>query len=462
MSASGRIDMLNGPLWNKILRFALPLALTGILQQLFNAADIAVVGQFSGGDGEAAKAAIGANTPIIHLIINTFIGIALGTNVFIANAVGSRDDAAVSKAAHTSVSVSFLAGFVIAAVGELLAEPILSSQNVPENVLPMAVLYFRIYLTGVPVILLYNFESAIFRGVGNTKTPLIILMLAGVLNVLFNLFFVIMLGMSVAGVALATVISNAVSSGLLFFRLLRSEGPTKLSFKKMRPDKRVLLRILRIGVPAGVQSAVFSGANMLIQSAINTLGSAVMSASSAAQNLEGIAYFVLNSFGQACTTFVGQNYGAGKIDRCKRSLRIAYLEGIAATAAAIGIILFSGRSLLSLFGGSDEVIEIGYTRLIIIFTAYFFSLTYDTFSGYLRGFGISALPALLTMAGICGIRITWIYLVFPKYESFKCIMIVYPLSLGTTAVLILGAVLIIRPAKRAKRAMEKAALNTEQ
>lgn len=448
---SAGLDITNGSLWNKILRYALPLAATGILQQLFNAADIAVVGRFTGENGEAAMAAVGANAPIISLIINTFIGISLGTNVVIANAVGSRDSATVSKAAHTSVLIAFLGGFVITAIGELLAEPIISSQNVPEDVLPSAVLYFRIYMGGVPVILLYNFESAVFRGVGNTKTPLVILMASGALNVVFNLFFVIVLHMTVDGVALATVLSNAISAGLLLFKLFRADNDTRLSRRKMHVDKRVLMKILRIGVPAGLQSAVFSFANILIQKAINSLGRTVMAASSAAINLEAFAYSSFSSFGQACTTFVGQNYGAGKLDRCKRSLLLCYLEGFIATAASILLILLFGKELLSLFNENEDIIEIGYTRLIIIFTAYFFSLTYDSLSGYLRGFGISATPAVLTTVGICGVRFTWIYLVFPKYESFSCIMTVYPISLGTTAVMVLIAVLIIHPAARIKK-----------
>ncbi|MBR6045034.1 MAG: MATE family efflux transporter [Ruminococcus sp.] len=456
MSARARsVDFVSGSLWDKILKYALPLAATGILQQLFNAADIAVVGQYTGEKGEAAMAAVGANTPIISLIINTFIGIALGTNVVIANAVGSRDDRTVSKAVHTSVLISLIVGVCITGIGELLAEPIISAQNVPEDVLPMAVQYFRIYMAGVPVILLYNFEASIFRGVGNTRTPLLVLMMAGVLNVAFNLLFVLGLGMTVEGVALATVISNLISSSLLLRKLLRSEGAIQLRLRELRADKKVLMKILRIGIPSGMQSAVFSTANMLIQRSINSLGTTVMAASSAALNIEIFAYNVLNSFGQACTTFTGQNYGAGKLDRCKKVLKLSYLEGVIATATSIGLILTFGRFMLSVFNPNEEVIEVGYTRLIIIFTAYIFSLTYEVISGYLRGFGISATPAILTTIGICGVRFTWIFAVFPRYKTFKCIMTAYPLSLGTTAVFLVIALMICRPAARAQRLMQK-------
>lgn len=451
-----RADMLEGSLWNKILKFAMPLAATGILQQLFNAADIAVVGNFSGENGQPAMAAVGANGPLISLIVNTFIGIALGTNVVIANAVGARDEETVSKTSHTSVMLALIIGCVLTCVGEIFAEPILSLQNVPDNILPAAVSYFRIYISGVPVILLYNFEAAVFRGMGNTKTPLLVLMMSGLLNVVFNLFFVIVLHMTVEGVALATVLSNLISSGLLFIILLRAKDPTRINPKKLRIDRCVLRKILRIGVPAGLQSAVFSFANILIQRSINSLGETVMAASVAALNLEAFAHSILTSFGQACTTFVGQNFGAGKLDRCKRSLILCYLEGVIATATAILLILFTGKQLLSIFNDNPETIEIGYTRLIIIFTAYFFSLTYDVLSGYLRGFGISATPAILTTVGICGIRFTWIFAIFPKHRTFSTIMTVYPISLGTTAVLVLIAVLIIRPAAKYAKEFEQA------
>lgn len=443
-----RADILEGSLWDKILKFAMPLAATGILQQLFNAADIAVVGRFSGENGRSAMAAVGANGPLISLIVNTFIGLALGTNVVIANAVGARDDETVSKTSHTSVMLAVIIGCALTCFGEIFAEPILALQSVPENVLPAAVSYFRIYISGVPVILLYNFEAAVMRGMGNTKTPLLALMMSGGLNVVFNLFFVIVLHLTVEGVALATVISNLISSGLLFIKLMRAKDPTRITLKKLRVDRVVLKKILRIGIPAGLQSAVFSFANILIQKSINELGEIVMAASVAALNLEAFAHSILTSFGQACTTFVGQNFGAGKLDRCKRSLKLCYLEGVIATAAAILIILISGKWLLSIFNDDPETIKIGYTRLIIIFTAYFFSLTYDVLSGYLRGFGISATPAILTTLGICGIRFTWIFAVFPKHKTFSTIMTVYPISLGTTAVMVLIAVLILRPAAK--------------
>lgn len=447
-SADDNTNMMNGPLWNKILLFALPLAATGILQQLFNAADVAIVGRFTGDQGEAAVAAVGANSPIIGLIVNAFIGISLGTNVVIANAVGCGNTKTVKKAVHTSVLISLIIGIFISVLGQIFAERIFLSQNVPDDVIDMAILYFRVYMIGVPVILLYNFESSVFRAVGNTKMPLIALAISGVLNVLLNLLFVCILKMTVNGVALATVISNLVSSLILLRALIKSDDMIQLKISDLKIDRPILKNILRIGIPAGIQSAVFSFANIIIQGAINSLGKIVMAGSSIAFNIEVFAHDILISYGQACTTFVGQNYGAGKIDRCKRSFWLCYLEGCIFTALAIGIILLFGRDLLGIFNQNPEVIKIGYYRLVMIFSAYFFSQSYEVMSGYMRGFGISLMPAVLTIIGICGVRIVWIYYIFPKYKTFLNIMAVYPISLGITAVIILIAFICAHPAKR--------------
>ena len=442
--------MLNGPLWNKIPQFALPVAATAILEQLFNASDIAVVGNFSGTASTIAVAAVGANSFVISLVVNFFIGVALGANVVIANAIGREDEDAVHRAVHTAVVVAVLGGALVTVLGELAAGPALRALNVPAEVLPYALLYLRIYLLGVPVILLYNFEAAIFRSVGDTKVPLQTLAFSGVLNVLLNLFFVIVLHMTVNGVATATVISNAISSVLLFVRLRRSDKAIHLEWKELRIDRKNLQKILQIGFPAGIQSAVFSVSNIVIQSAINSLGTVVMAASSAAFNIEVVAYDVLNSFSQACTTFVGQNYGAGKLDRCRKTLVLCLVEDTIASGLAILLVLCSGRFLLSLFNRDTEVISIGYTRLMMVFTAYFFSMLYEVMSGYLRGFGISLVPALLTMLGVCGVRILWVATAFPRHRSFQTILLAYPLSLAATAVLILAALLVYHPSHKTK------------
>ncbi|MBS7125010.1 MAG: MATE family efflux transporter [Coprobacillus sp.] len=442
------IDMLHGSIWNKIPLFALPVAMTAILEQLFNASDIAVVGNFTGKMGTIAVAAVGANSPIISLIVNLFIGIALGTTVVIANAIGRDDKKTVHHAVHTSILMAIVGGFVVTIIGELVAGYVLNMLNVPRDVYGQVLLYLRIYLLGMPVILLYNFEAAIFRSVGDTKVPLKTLVISGIINVILNLFFVIVLKMTVNGVAIATVISNLISAIILLNKLIKTDQYIHVNLKELRIYKLSLVRILKIGMPAGIQSAVFALANIVIQAAINSLGTVVIAASSAAFNVEIFAYDILNSFGQACTTFVGQNYGAGQIDRCKKTLYLCLIEDAIASALAIGIIIVSGKFLLSLFNNNPQVIQIGYTRLIMVFTAYIFSMLYEVMSGYLRGFGISLVPAILTCICICGTRVLWVETVFKSYQSFTTIMCAYPLSLSLTAVAIFCALMYYRPSKK--------------
>lgn len=443
-----KLDMLNGSIWNKIPQYALPVAATGILEQLFNASDIAIVGNFTGSQSTASVAAVGANSPLIGLILNLFIGIALGANVVIANAVGRKDKKQIHDAVHTSIVAALLGGVLLAILGELLVSTILQQLNVPAEVFPLALRYMRIYLIGMPAILLYNFESAVFRSVGETKMPLIALAFSGVLNVLLNLFFVIVCHRNVDGVAIATVISNVVSSCFLFYKLLKTDKFIHVDIKDLRIEMATFGKILKIGLPAGIQSAVFAIANIVIQAAINSLGTIVIAASSAAFNIEIFAYYIMNSFSQACTTFVGQNYGARQMKRCKKTLALCLIEDVIASAAAILIILFVGRQLLAIFNHDPQVIELGYTRLLLVFTAYIFSMMYELMSSYLRGFGISLVPALLTILGVCGVRIAWVYGVFPSSRTFRTLMMAYPISLSVTAVLIFIALIVYRPSTK--------------
>lgn len=447
-----RQDMLHGSLWDKILLFALPVAATSILEQLFNASDIAVVGNFAGAQSTAAVAAVGANSALISLLLNLFIGIALGVNVVIANAIGRGDHDEVHKAVHTAVVVAFIGGVAIMILGELFAEPILVLMQVPNDVLALAALYLRIYLIGMPVILLYNLESAIFRSVGETRVPLLALAASGALNVILNLFFVIVLHMTVNGVATATVISNAVSSLILWRRLRTTTLPIHLEPRELGIDRACLVRILRIGVPAGVQGSMFCLANVIIQAAINSLGTVVIAGSSAAYNLEVFTFDILDSFGQACTTFVGQNRGAAKLDRCRKALALSLIEGYLILGTTIVLMLVFGHQLLAIFNNNPEVIEVGYLRLMMIMTCHSFSLAYGVMSGYLRGFGISMQPALATIFSICVLRLVWIALVFPQNPTFMTIMTVYPISLATNALLILFLLLYYRPARKAAAA----------
>lgn len=443
-----KMDMLNGSIWNKLPRYALPVAATGILGQLFNASDLAIVGNFTGSDSTVAVAAVGANSPVIGLILNFFIGIALGANIVIAHAVGRGDEKTIRKAVNTSVLMALAGGIAIAVAGEFCIEALLRLLNIPEDVFPYALLYIKIYLLGMPAILLYNFEAAIFRSIGDTKTPLLVLAVSGLLNVALNLFFVIVLDMTVEGVAIATAVSNIVSAAILFVLLIKTDRSIHIDIRDIHFDKECFTKIIKIGLPAGLQSAVFAIANIVIQAAINSLGTVVIAASSAAFNIEIFAYYVLNSFSQACTTFVGQNYGAGQIKRCRKILLLCILEDALASATVIILVLLSGRLLLSIFSSDPQVIEIGYTRLLIILSAYTFSMLYENMSGYLRGFGDSLIPAVLTVIGVCAVRITWIYTVFQAYRTFTSILIAYPVSLSATALLIFTALMIYRPSRR--------------
>ncbi len=444
---SSNMDMVNGSLGGKIIRYTLPLAATGILQQLFNAADIAVVGHYA---GKEAMAAVGSNSPVIGLLVNLFVGISLGTNVVIAKFIGGGDKKGVSKAVHTSILISLIGGLIMTILGEAAASGIVSILGVPDEVFAMAEKYLRIYLIGMPVILLYNFECAILRSCGNTRTPLTALMVSGAANVVLNLFFVIVLGMNVDGVALATVLSNVLSSGMLFVHLMKTDTDICLEPSKLGIDKGILKVILQIGVPSGIQGMIFSFANIVIQSAVNSLGTTVMAASSAAFNLEIFAYYVMNSFNQSCTTFVGQNFGAGKNERCVKVMKICLAQCITATALTCGLILLFGRPLLGIFNSDTEVIETGLIRLYYIFFAYLFSFVQEVLSGYLRGYGVSFIPAACSVVGICGIRLTWIFTVFRNSPTFPTIMQVYPISLGATALAILLATIIIKPSEKYK------------
>lgn len=444
-SMKKQVDMTNGPLGKKIILFTIPLLITGIFQQMFNACDVAVVGQFA---GKEAMAAVGSNSPVIALLINLFIGISLGTNVVIAKAIGQKNEDRVGKAVHTSILISIIAGIALIILGEIFAAKAIGALGVPDEVYPLALLYLRIYLLGMPVILLYNFETAIFRSCGNTKTPLMALMASGVINVVLNMIFVILFNMSVAGVAIATVTANLVSSVILFVNLIKTDLDIKFSFKKLKIDVSTLKEILRIGVPSGIQSMIFSFANIIIQSAVNSLGTTIMAASAAAFNLEIFSFYVMNSFNQSCTTFVGQNFGAGKLDRCLKSLKICLLQCFVCTAIFCTTILMFAKPLLGIFNPDPDVIASGIVRLRYIFFAYTFSFAQETTSGYLRGFGLSFLPAICSIVGICGIRLFWIFVVFPKYPSFETIMQVYPISLGLTAVAIVLSALIVKPSKK--------------
>ena len=429
------MDMLNGPLGRKILRFAVPLAATSILQQLFNAADIAVVGQFA---GDKALAAVGANTFVINLLINLFVGISVGANVVVANSIGAQSYRAVTRSVHTSVMVSFFSGILLSFIGVFFARQILSAISTPEDILDMAVRYLQVYFAGIPFVMLYNFVAAILRGKGDTKRPLYVLLATGAINVALNVLFVAGLGWGVTGVAIATVIANALSAGTLFYFMLHEVGPFKLEFWKLRITPVFLGRIMRVGLPAGLQGVVFSFSNVCLQSAINSLGSATVAASAAALTYEFIVYYWLNSFSHACVTFVGQNYGAKNLERCRRAVRWTILLATTSTFALSMLCCYFAKPLLSLYTSDPEIIATGSIRMYVVVGVLFINVFLDVFSGALRGMGQSLAPALTCVVGVCGIRILWVIFVFPQYRSFASLMVVYPVSWIVTIMVLAG------------------------
>lgn len=442
------IDILHGSLWRDIPLFALPVAITGILEQLSNLIDTLMIGHFSPDGGTLGMAAVGSTTPIATLLIMLFVGLSLGANVTIAHAVGAGNRDRANRCAHTAVVLALL-GVVVTILMEIVSRPVLQSLSVPPEIFNDALIYLRVYLLGIPAILLFNFEAAVFRSVGVTRMPLVALAISAALNVVLDGIFVAFLGWGAAGVALATVLCYIVSSGFLFTRPLKADEAIRIEPKRLCIDRESVTKIVRIGLPAGIQGSVFSLANILIQTCINSLGAQVVAASSAALALEFVCYSLLNSFSQACTTFVGQNSGAGNLERCKKVLKVALIEDAIITVVMIVLVVWQGRAILTLFSSDAEVLDIAYVRVCTLFPAYVFSMVYENMSGYLRGFGISALPSALTAIGVCGTRFFWALVVFPAHPTFATVMLAYPVSFSTTALLMAGALAYCRPAQQA-------------
>lgn len=441
-----QLDLLNGSLWDKILFFALPLAASSILQQLFNSADVAVIGRFA---GSTALAAVGANSALINLFVNSFVGLSVGSTVVIANLIGQRKEEDASKAVHVSILMATVMGIVLMVFGLIFADGMLRAIATPDDILDLAVRYLRIYSAGIPFIMLYNFEAAILRSVGNTKRPLISLAISGVINVILNLIFVVGFGMSVEGVAIATVISNIISSLDLFRCLLTSKGVTALDPSKIRPDGQYLKAIAKIGMPASLQGAMFSIANVIIQSAINGFGSITIAASAAAVTFEYYAYFFHAGFNQANVTFISQNYGAGQMDRCKKIMKISAIENTIVTIVANGLFVLFARQLMSIFTSDPAVIEVGVVRMYILLSFELLNMCIELFSGAMRGYGRSMAPAVISIVCICGLRLVWVYLINPIFKSFAVLMVCYPVSwLLTTIVMAITYMKLIHELKK--------------
>lgn len=432
------IDMLRGTLWDKIILFALPLALTGVMQQLLNAADVVTLGKFV---GKHAMAAVGNNISMVGLIVSLLMGLSLGANVVIAQNIGAKRFDRAHLAVSTAFVLSIAAGIFFCALGEFLVAPIFYLLEVPELVVGMAETYLRIFLLGLPAMSLYNFEAAIFRSKGDTRTPLIALAAASGVNIVLNLLFVLQFDWGIAGVAAATVIANVVSAIILFRALLKADGVIKLHLNALIVDREELFEIMRIGLPAGVQGMVFSLSNLLIQAAINALGADAMAASAAAFTIEINVFCVVNGFGQAATTFVGQNYGAGNLTRCKRATWVAMGLSAAFMQTLCFVILFFAEPVLSLFNSDPEVIRLGVIRLWYIVAPEIINVAMEGLSGAMRGYGISLTPAVITLICVCGVRVTWVFTAFAKIPTYATLMAVYPISWLLTAIVLVAAYL---------------------
>ncbi len=422
---SYEIDMCNGSLLPKILLFSIPLMLSSILQLLFNAADMVVVGRFA---GSSALAAVGANASLINLLTNLFIGFSVGVNVLVARFYGAKREQEISETVHSAIILSLVCGIGLMAFGMVVAPQILALMGTPGDVLSQAVLYIRIYFAGMPVILLYNFGSAILRAVGDTQRPLYYLFAAGVINIILNLIFVIGFQLSVAGVALATVLSQVVSAGLILRCMTKMEGGCKVEWKKLRMKKEKVLQIVRIGFPAGLQGTVFSLSNVMIQSSVNSFGSVAMAGNTAASNIEGFIYMAMNSYHQTALSFTSQNFGAGNYKRIGKVL----LECLA-MVTGVGLVMgwtayLCGNQLLGIYSSDPKVVEVGLLRLSVICTTYCLCGIMDVLVGELRGLGYAVMPMIVSLIGACGFRILWIFTVFQSHHSLLSLYISYPVS----------------------------------
>lgn len=422
--------MTMGALIPKILLFSLPLMLSGVLQLLFNAADVIVVGRFA---GSQSLAAVGSTSVVINLLVNLFVGLSVGGNVAVARHIGAGNEKAASDTVHTSIFISITGGLILVLVGLFFSKPILVLMSSPPDVINLAALYLRIYFLSMPALMVYNFGSALLRAQGDTRRPLIYLSIAGVINVIINLISVIVFKMGVAGVAMATCISQYVSAFLVFKCLMREDGVLHLDVRKIKINKRALKEVLRVGLPAGLQGIVFSLSNMVIQSTINSFGSTVMAGSAAAANIEGFVYVSMNAFHQAAVTFCSQNYGANKLDRVDKSL--AYSEFLVVLVGVLlgGTAFLFGRSLLSIYSTDAAVIDAGMRRMSCVCLAYALCGMMDVFVGGLRGIGYSVMPMIVSLLGACGLRLLWIGTVFLLNPTDTMLYLSYPVSWGITA-----------------------------
>ncbi|MCR4618553.1 MAG: MATE family efflux transporter [Lachnospiraceae bacterium] len=434
------IDMCNGSLLGKMLKFYFPLMASSMLQLIFNAADVIVVGRFAGSD---ALAAVGSTASLINLLTNLFIGLSIGANVMVARYYGAKQDKELSDMVHTSMLTALISGLVLTVIGVLFSGPLLRMMGTTKEALPLAIIYMRIYFAGMAFMMIYNFGAAILRAIGDTKRPMIFLLVAGAINFILNLIFVIPLKMSVAGVALATIISQGISAFLIVRCLVMSDGAYKLTFSSLHINKDKFLRMIQIGLPAGVQGVLFSFSNVIIQSSVNSFDTIAVAGNTTGQNLEGFVYMAMNAFSQTALSFSGQNFGARKYDRIKKVLGLSL-----ACVSVVGIVLGNlavlfGNPLLSLYTDDPQVVSYGLLRITYICTLYFLCGTMDVASGVLRGMGYSIMPTIVSLTGACIFRIVWIFTVFRNIHTLEVLYVSYPISWFLTTVVHLICFMIV-------------------
>ena len=441
MKKSYEMDMCNGPILSKVLVYAFPLMLSGILQLLFNAADVIVVGRYA---GSQSLAAVGSTSALINLLVNVFIGLSVGVNVLVAQYYGAKKEDDVNETVHTAVAISLVSGVFLVFVGFLLSRPLLELMGTPADVIDKSTIYMKFYFAGMPVIMLYNFGSAVLRAVGDTRRPLYYLTIAGVVNVLLNVFFVTQLNMDVAGVALATVLAQVISAGLVVRALMQSEGCLKLELKKLRIDKSKLKRIVRVGLPAGMQGAIFSISNVLIQSSVNSFGSIAMAGNTTAQNIEGFIYTAMNAVYQTNLSFTSQNYGGRKFSRLNR-ITLTCVGVVTVVGLVLGLSCYgAGEFLVGIYSSDPEVVQYGLTRLSVFGMTYFICGIMDTMVGAIRGLGYSILPMCVSLTGACAFRIVWIYTIFQWNRTLMTLYLSYPASWIVTTIAHVVCFIIIR------------------
>lgn len=447
--AKNKIDMLNGSLWNKILLFAIPIAASNILQQLFNSADAAVVGRFS---GSQALAAVGSNGPIINIIISLFVGISLGANVVIANLIGAGKKQQIQNAVHTTITFALIAGFALIFIGWFIAKPFLEFIETPEDVIDLAALYLRIYFMGMPFFMLYNFGSSILRSKGDTKRPLFALIISGIINVLLNLLLVIVFKLGVAGVAISTVIATGASSFLVISFLIKETDELHLDIKKLGLNTQLLSKMLKTGIPSGLQSILFALSNLIVQSSINSFGSKAMAGSASELNYELFSYYVVLAFNMATTSFTSQNLGAQKFERCRKVNSLCIFFGIIFTGIMDFIFVFFREFFIQIYTTDPEAIKFGVLRMLVVVSFQWLVATYEISGATIRAAGHPMIPAALSILFICVFRVFWVKRIFPysefipvlkAFSKWTSLLAVYPLSWIMTGIAMIAAYILI-------------------